>query len=481
MTAEDLSDRWILWLRERDAPATAQRRSLWERRKAELVPGAAMTGSVSLKASQGAGAVRPGHPVVAVAERDLVRRIVDERDVHIEFSPVKDVRRDQVVAFEAHACGPRGPLRMPDRLFAAAAAAGVAGQLDWIVRAAAFRDALKKNLPPAVSLFVTVQPDSLIMPCPEDLLETIWEASVELRIFIDIPGRSLSRSPYQVLETARRGRAAGWGIVVQGLEHSGRGIAMLPALEPDIVKIDQNVLTTYSGLAAGAVTAALAEIEHGGAALLVQNVADEPGRRVGRFTGAAYQSGPLMGPPAQLPAGLGVPMAPVARHDRVPGRTPWDTLADHEAHTVTHVRRDEVDNLVRPFIAQAMAAEPTPLIALMLPDALASMQPQTVLMLQMLMERSVLSLVLGRDVGTLPDWPARAADLPGGHPLVGQFCFAALSPTRSMVLVTKRDGSRDATVDLAVSHDPAATREIVRYVLELLDTLPGGIRYLPPG
>ena len=438
-----------------------------------------MTGASAPNGSGQAGVVRPGHPAVAAADRELVRRIVADRDIQLEFSPVKDVRRDQVVAFDASASGPRGPLRAPDRLYAAAAAAEVAGELDWIIRATAFRDVLKKSVPPAVSLFVAVQPDSLTMPCPEDLLETIWEASVELRIFIDVPGASLARHPYEVLETTRRARAAGWGVVVNGLECSAGGLALLPTLEPDVIKVDQRMLTTHSGAAAASVTAALTEVEQCGAALLVENVTDEPGRRVGRFTGAAYFSGPLLGPPAPLPGGLPVPMAPIPRREHVAVHTPWDTLANHHAHSATHVRREEVDNLLRPFITQALAAEPPPVIALVLPEGVTGRQPATLVLVQMLMERCALNLILGRDVGGLPDWPARAAEVPAGHPLLGQFCFAALSPTRSMVLVTKRDGSREATADLALSHSTAATRDVVRYLLDLIDTLPGGIKHLP--
>src|SRR5258708_2677735 len=83
----------------------------------------------------------------------------------------------------------------PGRLLGAARGAGRVGELDWICGAAAFSDRMAAQLPSSISLFVNVEPDSLVEPCPDDLLETIWEAETKLRVFIDITGRALARYP----------------------------------------------------------------------------------------------------------------------------------------------------------------------------------------------------------------------------------------------------------------------------------------------
>ena len=171
------------------------------------------------KALAGTGVPRASATSPAPAERrqfrvederpqQLVDQIIDGRVVHIEYQPVYDSARRQIVAFEALSRGPEGPLRSPVDLFAAAQAVGRLGELDWVCRAAAFRDLLDAKLPSSISLFVNVEADSLIEPCPPDLLDTVLEAEQLLRVVIEVNGRSIARHPVQFLVTARRARAA---------------------------------------------------------------------------------------------------------------------------------------------------------------------------------------------------------------------------------------------------------------------------------
>lgn len=472
---EDKSTRWILWSKERDAVATPRGPAAGE---ASPVPPPAPAAD---EARPNVPAARPGSRTLAAEDHELIHRIVQQRQITAEFQPIQDVRRDQVVAFEALSRGPAGPLRSPDRLFAAAIATGLVGQLDWVCRAVAFRGMLERDLPPAISLFVNVEPDSLIEPCPDDLLETIWQATARLRVFIDLTGRALSRYPCEVLETVRRARAAGWGVAVGDIEFSASGLALLPTLEPDVLKIHQSVLGMGSGNASGAVSAMLAEAEQTKAAMVVERVEDEAGRQAGRSIGAVYQIGRFLGGPGPLPVSLPAPYQPVPLREPTPPTTdtPWQVLAGQGAHTVLGVQRGEVDYVLQSFASQAANAALPPVIASVLPDGMA-MQPQNTLLFRMLLQRCPLVLIVGKDVRSLNDWHAKAADLPRGHPLLEQFCFAALSPALSLVLVSRRD-QRRATVDIAVSHNPSVCRQVVRQVVDTMDTLEGGIRHALDG
>jgi EAL domain-containing protein (putative c-di-GMP-specific phosphodiesterase class I) len=414
-------------------------------------------------------------------EHDLIRRVVADRDVSVQFQPIRDAVRDQVVAFEALTRGPEGPLHRPDRLFAAARLAGLAGELDWVCRAEAFRLMLEAKLPPAVSLFVNVEPDSLIEPCPDDLLPVVWDATARLRVFIDVTGRALSQYPFEVLETVRRARAAGWGVAVGDVEFSATGVALLPTLEPDVVKVSHSVLTTAAGYAASAVAAVLSEVEQTGAMLLVERVEDEAGRRTSRSVGASLHSGRLFGYPEKLPARLPVPVAPVRLHEPAhtdPGAhlTPWKVLAERGAHVAAGVTLAETDNLLRIFAVEAAGATNPPAIGLVLPDADETSE-QTRMSFQMLLGRCPLVLAVGHHVARLEDWRVRAAELPPGHPLLGELCVVALSPTQSMALAARRVPGTEITVDLAVSQQPAACREVMRLIIDTLDTLAGGVRH----
>ncbi|MBJ7452787.1 MAG: EAL domain-containing protein, partial [Blastococcus sp.] len=77
------------------------------------------------------------------------------------FQPIVDLDSDCVVAYEALARGPEGPLERPDAMFAAARAAGRLAELDEACRAAAFRGAVAHNLLAPTTVFVNVEPDVL--------------------------------------------------------------------------------------------------------------------------------------------------------------------------------------------------------------------------------------------------------------------------------------------------------------------------------
>lgn len=514
----DGSTKWILWQRsdQQQAPRKAPTTPLWERRPEEeqpppqqhaappppphagsapphggaappRPPGAAPPGAPPQPHSSG-GLAHRGHASARVAvtgtpgEHDLIRQIVAERNIHVEFQPIRDVVRDQVVGFEALARGPEGPLNRPDRLFAAARLAGLAGELDWVCRAEAFRQMLDSALPPALSLFVNVEPDSLIEPCPDDLLQTVWDANARLRVLVDITGRAMAQYPFEVLETVRRARAAGWGVAVGDVEFSSTGVALVPTLEPDVVKVSHSVLTVGSGYATSTLTALLSEVEQTGAALLVERVEDEAARRISRSVGASLHSGRLFGYPDKLPAKLPIPVAAVRlRQERptAPDSSPWHLLAESGAHVATGVTVVEAENLLRIFAVQAAVAQSPPVVALLMPDGEATSEA-TRISFQMLLDRCPLVLALGQDVARLEDWRVRAAELPPGHSMLGELCVVALSPTQSMALAARLDPSTEITVDLAISQQPAVCRELMRMFTDTLDTLAGGVRHGRP-
>lgn len=62
------------------------------------------------------------------------------------FQPIMEFDSGRVVAYEALARGPVGPLHTPDALFAAARAAGRLGELDEACRRAAFAGAVQQDL-----------------------------------------------------------------------------------------------------------------------------------------------------------------------------------------------------------------------------------------------------------------------------------------------------------------------------------------------
>lgn len=423
-------------------------------------------------------------PAPATGTTALVDQIIADRAVRIEYQAVHDTEHGQIVGFEALTRGPEGPLRSPVQLFAAAHAAGRLGELDWICRVTAFREMLDAGLPPSISLFVNVEADSLIEPCPPDLLPTVQEAEQRLRVYVDLPGRAISRFPCEALETARRARAADWGVAINDIEFSAAGAALLPTLEPDVVKLNHQLISTGLGQANTALIAAMAECERAHASLLVERVENTDASMIAKAAGASFQQGHLLGKPGPLPAHLPQPVHPIPLLTRPDpgevGSTPWSALAGGGARQTTNVSQAGLDHLILSMTTKAAVGDQAPAVAVVMPVEGAVMAPERQVMFTMLLERCPLIIIVGPNVSAWNDWRVRAADMPVGHAFAHETCFVVLSPGLSIAVAGRPHGGspqQPPVWDLAVSQHPDLCRTVMRQILRTVDTLAGGVHH----
>ncbi|WP_449063885.1 EAL domain-containing protein [Planomonospora algeriensis] len=490
---EDRSTRWILWQRDPKPEVRDDRPAgvLWER--PDAAPGAGSTllapsvpGQTRLETPPPAsGPVRMQpravheQPMGITQHSGLIAEIIDRRLVEVEFQPVVDVVHNQVVGFEALSRGPRNsPLRAPDHLFAAARAVGRAGELDWICRAEAFRQMLARDMPGAVSLFVNVAADSLIVECPEDLLPVVWEATRKLRVLIEITGEAMGRHPRQVLETVRRARAARWGVAIGEIEFSPAGLGMLPTLEPDVVKLDHHLLTYGRAYAGQAMTAVLSEVQHSRATLLVENVETQSGHLTGRSLGGNYQRGYFHGRPGALPATVPQPKAPIRLREvaEEPEISPWDQVVRAGAHVSSGLSWEEVNGLTPTLAGPIAQAAVSPVVAFLLPDG-HGWDTEMALLYRVLLARCPLVLVLGSDVAKHSNWRVRGADLPSGHPLLDHGFLVALSPSSALVVMARQQDAAEDLWEVAISENAELARGLLRHTMDVIDVLEGGVRH----
>ncbi|MCW2684806.1 MAG: hypothetical protein JWP33_2719, partial [Blastococcus sp.] len=163
------------------------------------------------------------------------------------FQPIVDLDSGRVVAYEALARGPRGPLERPDLLFAAARAAGRLAELDEICRAAAFRGAVEQGLLAPLTVFVNVEPEVLDSAPLDDLLAIAGGAPGTLRIVLEITERALASRPAELLRTVERVRSLGWGVAVDDVGADSMSLAFLPLLAPDVIKLDLSLVQDRPG------------------------------------------------------------------------------------------------------------------------------------------------------------------------------------------------------------------------------------------
>jgi len=158
------------------------------------------------------------------------------------FQPIVDLDSGAVVAYEALARGPVGPLQRPDALFAAARSSGRLAELDDLCRRAAFTGAVEQGLLAPLTLFVNVEPEVLDTAPLEDLLAIAEAAPGQLRVVLEITERALATRPADLLRTVERVRALGWAVALDDVGAETLSLAFMPLLRPDVVKID-NALT----------------------------------------------------------------------------------------------------------------------------------------------------------------------------------------------------------------------------------------------
>ena len=180
--------------------------------------------------------------VPADGHADLLASIIRTRTIRSVFQLIVDLETGTVVAFEALARGPEGPLAAPDRLFSTARRTGMLGALDEECRAAAFRGASALGLVFPLTLFVNVEPEVLDSAPLDKLLALAESVPGELRIVMEITERALAARPAELLRTVDRVRELGWGLALDDVGADPASLAFMALLRPDVVKLDLSLV-----------------------------------------------------------------------------------------------------------------------------------------------------------------------------------------------------------------------------------------------
>ena len=219
------------------------------------------------------------------------------------FQPVVDISTGSLVAHEALTRASLAGMEVsPAQLFADAHDAGIAAELDAACLAEALAAAAAQGLAQPHSLFVNVEPTSLAGGRVPELLRHAPP------LVIEITERALTTHTGALLDAASALRTAGHLIAIDDLGAHPASLALLPLLEPEIVKLDMELIRQRPGrLAATVMTALAAYAESSGAIILAEGV-ETPRQLVrARALGATLAQGWHFGRPSALaPAAPGV-------------------------------------------------------------------------------------------------------------------------------------------------------------------------------
>lgn len=219
------------------------------------------------------------------------------------LQPIVDLATGAVVAHEALARGPVGPLRGPDALFAAAERCGRVAELDALCREVAVRTALGHGPATPTSLFVNIEPSTLRADALEPLVQLVASASRPLQVVLELTERELAARPAELLAAVTRLRGAGWRIALDDVGAVDMSLTFLSLLAPDVVKIDMGIVQRRPDAHTAALMNALnAYAERTGAVLLAEGVETDAHLQTALALGAQLGQGWLFGRPTAQPS-----------------------------------------------------------------------------------------------------------------------------------------------------------------------------------
>ena len=372
------------------------------------------------------------------------------------FQPIVELDTGRVVAYEALARGPEGPLGRPDLLFAAARTADRLAELDEICRAAAFRGAVEQGLLAPLTVFVNVEPEVLDSAPLDDLLAIAEGAPGELKVVLEITERALAARPAELLRTVERVRALGCAIAVDDVGADSMSLAFLPLLSPDVIKLDLRLVQERPGPAVAEIMNAVnAHAERTGAVVLAEGIETEQHLATARALGATLGQGWFFGRPGPgaapgLPTGeLALPSAADA--------TPIDPSPFGCLPAAVPLRRSAKSLLIelsKQLEREAMRLGETCVVAATFQEA-RHFTPSTIQRYRDLVERTGFVCALGEDLPAEPLPGLRGADLDPADPVRGEWDVVVLGPHFSAALLARDLG--DTGPDLQRTFEYALT------------------------
>jgi diguanylate cyclase (GGDEF)-like protein/PAS domain S-box-containing protein len=418
-------------------------------------------------------------PAAAAGELD---RVLGEGLLAAAFQPIVALASGEVVGYEALARGPEGSsLHRPDRLFAAAAAAGRTVELDWACRLTAVRGALDAGLGRGASLFLNCEPAAIDAPCPPEHAELWARAQRELALVVEITERAITARPAELARVLGDQRAAGHAVALDDLGADVRSLALLSLIDPDVIKVDLRLVQDRPSTDQAAIVSAVAaERERGGAQVLAEGIETEAHLEVARALGATLGQGWHFGRPGPLRPPL--PEAPVRRTTF----STADPSGDTPFAVVSGVREtgEATKALLLPMshhLEERARRIGEGAVILSAFQHARHFTPATCRRYEGLARRASLVAAFGVGLAAEPVHGVRGAELAADDPLAGEWSVVVLGPHFAGALVARElaDGGgpdRDRRFAFATVYDRrlvlAAARTLVARIAprELADT-----------
>ncbi|MGY1745951.1 diguanylate cyclase domain-containing protein [Blastococcus sp. SYSU D00695] len=411
----------------------------------------------------------PDAPADLGGELDAVLSSGGVRSV---FQPIVEMDTGRLVAYEALARGPQGPLERPDQLFGAARAAARLAELDEACRAAALRGALEQGLTAPLTLFVNVEPEVLDHAPLETLLGLAAAAPGRLRVVLEITERALATRPAELLRTVERVRSVGWGVAVDDVGAEPMSLAFMPLLRPDVVKLDLRLVQDRPGPdVAEIMNAVNAYAERTGAVVLAEGIEHERHLAMARALGATLGQGWYFGRPSAVPVTdreVGELVLPGCAEAVVADESVSPFACLPPGTPLRQSPKALLIELSKQLEREALRMGATCVVAATFQEA-RHFTPATTQRYRDLVERTAFVCALGEGLPEEPLPGLRGATLADGDPVRGEWDLAVLSPHFSAALLARDLGDSGPDAERRFQYALTYDREtVVRATSSLL-------------
>jgi EAL domain-containing protein (putative c-di-GMP-specific phosphodiesterase class I) len=161
---------------------------------------------------------------------------------------------------------------------------------------------------------------------------------------LEITERALTDRPAELCREVAQHRSAGRGIALDDIGADVHSLALLPLIEPDVIKLDLRLVQDRPSTDQAAIVSAVAaERERTGASILAEGIENDNHLAVARTLGATLGQGWLWGHPGPLPSRRGRPWTrrPVERREPA-GPTPFEVIGERGARRARPLTTDQV-------------------------------------------------------------------------------------------------------------------------------------------
>ena len=392
--------------------------------------------------------------------------VLGGQPLRAEYQPLVSLDTGQVLGFEALARGVRPPVELLEH----ARRLGCIAELDWACRAAALQGALDADLGSTLTLLVNVEPDT-DGRVPRELEELVERAGSELRVVLEITERAVVQRPSELLRVVDWARARDWGIALDDVGQEPASLALMPFLEPDVLKLDLRLVQQRPSEEIGTVMSAVtAQAERTGAVVVAEGVETDADRQAALALGATVGQGWLLGRPGPLPDPLPQP------DDVLPLRRTWSVHEEPTPFSVLRAARpvrrgckDLLTGIADHLEEQALTLGSAPVV-LSTFEAGEQVPTGTQQRYQRLTSKgSFVAALRAGDAPAVCDG-TRGARLPDDHRLGEEWSVVVVGAHYAGALVARR-APVDGEYDFAVTHDRPlvveAGRALLRHVAEL--------------